>query len=190
MDRRDEDAADQAAGPAEQDWLEAQLGTLIDYLDLEPLQRDFLRARWLDQVRWMEGKAKMCQRRYHQLRLLTLVGGMMIPALVGLNVSGADSPLLQWAVFALGLVVALSTALESFFRFGDRWRHYRQTVELLKSEGWQFFQHSGLYTGASHAEAYPLFAAQVEAMIQRDVDTYVTTVVAERNVEQQHGGMT
>jgi hypothetical protein len=61
-------------------------------------------------------------------------------------------------------------------------------VELLKSEGWQFFQRSGLYVNATHAESYPLFAAQAEAIIQRDVDTYVSTVVAERKPQQQAGG--
>jgi hypothetical protein len=117
--RRDEDATGQAGGVVAQDCLETQVGKLIDGLDLKPLQRDFLRARWLDQVRWMEGKAKVCQRRYHQLRVLALVGGVMIPALVGLSINGADSPL-EWTVFGLGLVVALSTAIESLFRFGDR----------------------------------------------------------------------
>jgi hypothetical protein len=185
--RRGKDTRDRDAEPVEQDWLETQLGKLIDNLDLQPLQRDFLRGRWLDQVRWMEGKAAVCQRRYHQLRLLVLIGGVIIPALVGLNISRANSSV-QWTVFGIGLVVALSTAIESLFRFGDRWRHYRQIVELLKSEGWQFFQRSGLYASATHVESYPLFATHVEAIIQRDVDSYVTTVVAERNAQQQSGG--
>jgi hypothetical protein len=45
--------------------------------------------------------------------------------------SGANS-LLERTVFGFGLVVALSTAVESLFRFGDCWRHYRQ-MELLKA---------------------------------------------------------
>jgi Protein of unknown function (DUF4231) len=88
-------------------------------------------------------------------------------------------------VFGLGLVVALAAAIEGFFHFSDRWPHYRRTAELLKSEGWQFFQLSGPYAGAgSHPGAYPLFAAQVEALIQRDVDVYFTAVVAEPTQQQ------
>lgn len=165
--------------------VEAQLLPLVDQLDLQPLQREFLRRRWMDQVAWLERRAASSQRWYNRLRLLTIVGGVIIPALVGLNVSGEASERIRWTVFGLGLVVALAAAIEGFFHFSDRWPHYRRIAELLKSEGWQFFQLSGPYAGSGgHAGAYPLFAAQVEALIQRDVDVYFTAVVAERNQQQ------
>jgi hypothetical protein len=43
---------------------------------------------------------------------------------------------------------------------------------------------SELYVNAIHVESYPLFAAQVEAIIQCDVDTYVSTV-AERKANSR-----
>jgi hypothetical protein len=157
----------------------------MDQLDLQPLQKEFLRRRWLDQFGWLEHRATNSQRWYNRLRLITIVGGVIIPALVGLNVSGPSSERIRWTVFGLGLVVALAAAIEGFFHFSDRWPHYRRTAELLKSEGWQFFQLSGPYAASgSHAGAYPLFAAQVEVLIQRDVDVYFTAVVAERNEQQ------
>lgn len=147
-----------------------------------PLQREFLRSRWLDQVHWLEHRATSCQRRYHRLAVVTLVGGLVIPALVGLGVGSAAAQTIRWVTFGVGLLVGLATAIEGLFCYGDRWRHYRQTTELLKSEGWQFFQHSGRYAGsADHAAGYPLFAAQVEAILQHDVETYITTVVAKRD---------
>jgi Protein of unknown function (DUF4231) len=165
--------------------VEAQFLPLLDQLDLEPLQREFLRRRWLDQVGWLEKRAASSQRWYNRLRLITIVGGVIIPALVGLNISGDASERIQWTVFGLGLVVALAAAIEGFFHFSDRWPHYRRTAELLKSEGWQFFQLSGPYASSgSHTGAYPLFAAQVEALIQRDVDVYFTAVVAEQDQQQ------
>jgi hypothetical protein len=171
--------------PAATDSVKAPLLPLIDQLDLQPLQREFLRRRWLDQVCWLEGRAASSQRWYNRLRLITIVGGVIIPALVGLNVSGVASQRIRWTVFGLGLVVALAAAIEGFFHFSDRWPHYRRTAELLKSEGWQFFQLSGPYAGSGdHAGVYPLFAAQVEALIQRDVDVYFTAVVAERDQQQ------
>jgi hypothetical protein len=167
--------------------MEARFLPLLDQLDLEPLQREFLRRRWLDQVSWLENRAAGSQRWYNRLRLITIVGGVIIPALVGLNVSGEVSERIQWTVFGLGLVVALAAAIEGFFHFSDRWPHYRRTAELLKSEGWQFFQLSGPYAGAgSHVGAYPRFAAQVEALIQRDVDVYFTAVVAEQDQQQDN----
>ena len=76
--------------------------------------------------------------------------------------------------------MAVSAAVEGFFRYGERWRHYRRTAELLKTEGWQFLQLTGHYRRhAAHALAYPLFASRVEDILQQDVDAYITTVAAE-----------
>ncbi len=82
---------------------------------------------------------------------------------------------------ARALVVALTAAVEEFFHYGERWRHYRRTVEWLKSEGWEYFQLGGPYRRyKTHAEAYPAFAGRVEEIIQRDIDQYVTKVVQEQ----------
>lgn len=160
------------------DWIGAQFLPLFDQLGLSPLQQVFLRGRWLDQVRWAEGKAASTQRWYRRLRLITITGGVIIPALVGLNVAGTASEGIRWTVFGLGLVVALAASIEGFFHYSDRWPHYRRLAELLKSEGWQFFQLSGQYAGAAnHADAYPQFAARSEVIIQSDVEVFFTTVV-------------
>jgi hypothetical protein len=54
-------------------------------------------------------------------------------------------------------------------------------VELLKIEGWLFFQLSGAYqTAQDHTQAYPIFAAKVEDIIRRDVEVYVTEVVKDK----------
>ena len=164
---------------------EAALTGLIDELDLAPLQKDFLRGRWLDQVTWLERRAGSAQRWYNRLRLLTIVGGVIIPALVGLDVTGRTSEVIRWSVFGLSLVVALAASIEGFFHFSDRWPHYRRTAELLKSEGWQFFQLCGPYARFSgHSEAYPLFAAQVEGVMQRDVDIFFATLAGERDAQR------
>ena len=81
-------------------------------------------------------------------------------------------------IVILGLLVAVSGALEEFFRYGERWRHYRQTVEWLKIEGWRFFQLSDPYRKfTTHAEAYSDFAGRVEDVIRRDVNVYVSEIV-------------
>jgi hypothetical protein len=168
------------------DWIGAQFLPLIGQLGLSPLQQEFLRGRWLDQVRWAEGKAASTQRWYRWLRLITITGGVIIPALVALNVTGTASERIRWTVFGLGLVVALAAAIEGFFHYSDRWPHYRRLAELLKSEGWQFFQLSGQYAGAAgHTAAYPQFAAHVEAIIQRDVEVFFTAVIAGQAQQQE-----
>jgi hypothetical protein len=161
--------------------LRDELAQIIGQLQLSPLQQRCLRVRWVDTVLWMEGRAGHARNRYYLLRLLVIGGGVLIPALVSLDLAGLGAAAIKWATFGLSLVVAISAAVEGFFRYGERWRHYRRTVELLKAEGWRFLQLGGGYADfAGHAEAYPVFAGRVEEIIGSNVETFVTELARER----------
>ena len=167
-------------------WLREDLEALIGSLDLPELQKHFMRSRWMDQVLWMEGKADGARDWYYRLRLTTIVGGVIIPALVSLRFVGEGATVLGWITFFVSLLVAISAAVEEFFHYGERWRHYRRSVELLKNEGWQFFQLSGPYRRfESHPDAYRAFAARVEDINRLDVEAYVTEVVREKQEEKE-----
>lgn len=161
------------------DELKESFGEMVAALDgLDPLQKDFLTRRWLDQILWMEGAAQRAQGRYYRLRLVTVVGAVVVPVLVGLNLTGGVGEAVAWVTVGVSLVVAVSAAVEEFFNFGQRWRHYRRTVERLKAEGWLFFELVGDYVSENgHAGAFPRFAGRVEDLLREDVDVYVTQVV-------------
>ncbi|MEH1806646.1 DUF4231 domain-containing protein [Nostoc sp.] len=153
--------------------------------------KHFLRSRWLDQVLWMEGKANLSRDRHYFLRITTIIGGVILPALVSLNINTNFKPnnrdIIMWSTFGLSQIVAISAAIEEFFHYGERWRHYRRTVESLKTQGWQFSQLTGPYRNhPSHEQAFNLFASHVEDIIQRDVEIYATQVVQEKKEERQN----
>ena len=163
-----------------------ELESVIAALDLTDLQKRFLLARWLDQVLWLETASLRAMRWYYALRNITVVGGVIVPALVSLQaagerLTGAFASTVSVTAFSCSLLVAIAASLEGLYRFGERYRHYRRTVEWLKIEGWQFFQLADRYhrEGAGHSAVYPLFAARVEAAIGQDVDTYMTQVIRE-----------
>lgn len=172
------------------EWLKQDLSGLVETLAISDLQKRFMRSRWLDQVLWMEGRANHARDRYYALRLITIIGGVIVPALVSLNLSSNAASAIRWATFGLSLLVAISAAVEEFFHYGERWKHYRQIVESLKIEGWKFFQFTEPYRSyKTQAEAYPVFAARVEEIIQRDVDVYITEVVKEKTeTEEEQDG--
>ncbi|MGI0489373.1 DUF4231 domain-containing protein, partial [Pantanalinema rosaneae CENA516] len=132
------------------DYLRQELGGLIEQLQLPDLYKQSLKQRWLDQVVWADKKAAECRRWHYRLRLTTIIGSVILPALVGINFQlGKDDPLFRtwfpYVPFALSQVIAISAAIEEFCRYGDRWRDYRQMAEDLKAEGWQYLQLSGVY---------------------------------------------
>jgi Protein of unknown function (DUF4231) len=84
----------------------------------------------VDQLEWMGRAANRAQRRYHRLRIVMVVGAVVVPALVGLNVRGGVANALLWVTFALGLGR----------RFGDFARRLCQVADrnLTPSERRQF----------------------------------------------------
>ncbi len=168
-----------------------ELQSVIKTLELEPAQQEYLVTRFAGQVVWMERKAQTAQRRYVVARLTTLIGALIIPVLVGLTPSDADlSDAIRIATGVIGLVVAISTAVEQFFHYGARWQHYRRTVERLKTEGWRFFELIDDYRSSKspgHKAQFPRFAVRVEDLLQEESDIYLREVVAERRVDREGG---
>lgn len=169
----------QSGDAAYLNWLKEDYTRLINALALSDLHKHMLKSRWLDQVLWMEGRANRTRDWYYRLRLTTIIGGILIPILVTLSQTAA-LPWVAWVATFIGALVAIAAAVEEFFRYGERWRHYRNTVETLKIEGWYFFQLSGPYSRYNtHEQAYERFGGRVEAILQQDVQTYITKVVVE-----------
>lgn len=174
--------------------LKAEFETLFNSLGLQENQKQYLRARWMDQVLWMEGRASKARDWYYRLRLTTIIGGVIIPILVSLNLPENQRNLtnaIRYVTIGLGGIVAISSAVEEFFHYGERWRHYRRSVESLKAQGWQFSQLTGSYSNfTTHADAFAAFTLQIEDVIQRDVEIYATQVVNEqlaKKAEQNTG---
>jgi hypothetical protein len=168
-----------------------EMRDLIDRLSVTDEQRHFLRSRWLDQALYMGERATEAKRRYYAFRLSTVVGGVIVPALVSISLAGAgrfDADLdfaMRLLTFIVSAVVAITASVEGFFHFGERWRHYRVNAELLKSEGWQYLTHSGTYRRMNEPEqAFQAFAARVEEILRDDVEGFMTQVARSAPVEK------
>lgn len=182
---------------------------------LNTLQKEFLYSRWLAQVKWFGNKAKQTQKSFYQIRKTMIICSVLAPFLIslgsadriGLSIAsnaqavevqptGNQLITVENLAFYPGLVlsqlVAVLAALEQFYKFGDRWRQYRRTAEILKSCGWQFFQLGGAYApyakSGGHQEAFPLFAAQVEDIIQSDVDGFISQIAVQKQFDRKEGG--
>lgn len=173
------------------EYLKHDLGEIIDLLDINPLEKRAIKSRWLDQVLWMEKKASTNRDNFFFFRRMAIIGGVIVPVLVGIKSIGVPifDNMLYGITIVISVVVAASTALEEFFSYGDQWRHYRQAVEGLKIEAWEFFQLVGSYRRyKSHSEAYKRFAHRVEEMIRADVNVYVSEIVGVKERDKEEHG--
>ncbi len=159
----------------------AVLESTLAKITLTDLQRDLLRLQWLDTLGWMDRKASKCWAAYVSLRLIAIVGAVFIPALVAITPTTGGGQAVRIATFTVSLGVALATALESFFRPGERWRHYRRTTEALRIEGMHYLMLSGPYADAgTHERAFGGFAGRLNEILSAEVDVYLTRVAVEK----------
>ncbi|MEM9483012.1 MAG: DUF4231 domain-containing protein [Cyanobacteria bacterium P01_F01_bin.116] len=156
-------------------YLKETLGGLVDRLEVTELHKEFLKNRWLDQVMWLEGKATKERNQHFRLRMVTIIGGVLVPAMVGFKSDSAPlNERVGWVALAVSQAVAISAAVEEFFGHGDKYRTYRSTAEHMKIEGWHFMQLAGPYKRFRvHEDAYKTFAHRVEQYIQKDVEGFV-----------------
>jgi hypothetical protein len=155
--------------------------TIEDLSGLGQSQRDFLKARWLSQLLWYESAALTHRYAYVATRVTAIAGGILVPALVGLNLDRGSTFSVRGLVFVLGLLIAVAVGLEGFFRLGDTWRQYRRMAELLKVEGWLFFQLAGPYhRDGTHSKAFHRFAGRTEQLYRDEIEDYISRIAKDK----------
>jgi hypothetical protein len=148
------------------------LHALLDSLaDAGTAERRYLVVRWRPQVLLAKRRVDSNRRWYYSWRVPTVVGALLLPPLASPTVEASWA---RWMALGVSLVVAICTALESTFRFGNRWRLYRRMLDELRSEGWAYAYHTGPY--ASKAEITS-FVERSEEAIRRYGEEYVTDVL-------------
>ena len=165
----------------------AQLEALIEATpSLDPTRKEYLRKRWLHQVRWWDTGAWEARKYYFGARIITILGGILVPFLTIASFSEQVNPFMRWLTAAVGLVVAASAGLEALYGWGGVWLEKRRAAELLKVEGWLFLHGGGVYKGRPVADAFPDFVTEVESQIAAEVGEYVA--VAQRAQTRTSGG--
>jgi Protein of unknown function (DUF4231) len=152
--------------------LARELHALLDSLaDVGSAERRYLVVRWRPQVLLAKRRVDSNRRWYYSWRVPTVVGALLLPPLASPTVEASWA---RWTALVVSLVVAICTALESTFRFGNRWRLYRRMLDELRSEGWAYAYHTGPY--ASKAE-FTKFVERSEEAIRRYGEEYVADVL-------------
>lgn len=144
-----------------------KLAALTHGLDLGPRELQTLELRWLREARHYDDLWRRQRTMHDVLGVVTIVAGLAAPVLVAVNAP-------DWALALAGFVVAASSSLVGFFRYGERWRHQRRTAMLLKSEGVKFLELRAPYDAhGSHQNAFPHFIENLERINEAQSEEYL-----------------
>jgi hypothetical protein len=157
--------------------LEDELNGLIEVINVtDEDRRKFLESRWRDQTLFMKKRVISNRSSFQWLRLVAVTGAVTVPALVSLNLGGEAGAAVRWITFVLSLLVAVATAWEQLYRFGRRWRLYRESLDQMRAEGWHFALGIGDYEKLGPDEAFIAFAERVEELLKRYSEDYMQDI--------------
>jgi hypothetical protein len=150
----------------------------------DPAQDAFWTSRWETYLELAAKRVDSNRESFYRLRAVAVISSVIVPSLVGLNLSGSGGEWVRWITFALSLVAAVSTATLALFRFGDRWFLYRDLQNDLLQCGWTYV--GGIERGDQ--TTWDAFVASTNTAIQKYNGSYETELGAGRDGQDGGGG--
>jgi len=105
--------------------------------------------------------------------LTEIVAAAIIPLLSGMN----NLLYGNWIIGGLGMLIAISAATGSLFKYHENWIQYRATSEALKHEKYLFLGRSSPYDGDN---AFQVLVQRVELLISKENSNWTVAVKSER----------
>lgn len=168
--------AEIAAGRAEpasvQDQLERMRAAARAVLSVSRQRQTYWSVRWQVNVLRANKNLRRTRKQFYALQVVAVCASVIVPSLIGLNLSDTGGVVVRWVTFALGLVAALSTAMLALFHFRDRWFLYRNLQEELLAAGWVLINRPG-----PTAADWTAFVKATESAITRYNAAYDSEVI-------------
>lgn len=155
---------------------------------LTPLQKVIFQQRFINVLKSFEKRCIYMSVFFHILRIFVTVGSLIVPALLSIQYSdtSASSTItdpesfayaIYWATWVISLLVTTSNGIVSVFKVDKKYFFLHTTMEQLKSEGWQYLELSGRYSGfytpkfkPSHDNQFIYFCHAVEKIKMHQVE--------------------
>ena len=155
---------------------------------LDDLQKIIFQQRFIEVLKTFEKRCWRIALFFHVLRILISVGSLIVPALLSIQYSDTSATTsikdpnsfayeIYWATWVISLLVTTSNGVVSVFKVDKKYYFLHTTMEHLRSEGWQYLELSGRYSGfhtpgipPSHSNQFIYFCHAVEKIKMHQVE--------------------
>lgn len=166
---------------------------------LSALQKTIFQERFIKVLGEFERRCFFFSIIFHILRILVSIGSLIVPALLSIQYSdtSASSTLqdpesfaysIYWATWVISLLVTTSNGILTVFKIDKKYYFLHTTMEQLRSEGWQFLQLSGHYSGfhtpediPNHGNQFVFFCHAIEKIKMKQVEEEYFKLVDNHN---------
>ena len=151
--------------------------TALTHLDLTPVQKVVLKNRFINLLSHLSNRTFRISIMFHVGRVIVTVGSLIVPALLSIQMNGAGKDLTYWSTWVISLFVTICNALLTLFKLDKRYYYLHTCLEQLHSEGWQYIELSGKYSGfntpaihPTHSNQFIYFCHAIEKIRMRQVE--------------------
>lgn len=160
----------------------------LEKVPLNDMQKIIVQERYTHVVENLENRCWRLAAYFHISRVLVTVGSLIVPALLSiqytntgpdtiLNDPGSFAYRIYWATWIISLLVTTSNGILSVFKIDKKYYFLHTALEQLRSEGWQYLQLSGRYSGfynagvpPTHNNQFIFFCHAVEKIKMKQVE--------------------
>jgi Protein of unknown function (DUF4231) len=159
------------------------LSIQLDYLEqlikpyLKPAQFQYWSNVWKAAVYAAAKKIHDNRIAFYRFQGISSAAAVIIPALVGLNLSGTGGVAVRWITFAVGLIGALAAAALQLFRYGSRWRINRHYYSDLIRTGRNFGMDVAA-SGTCEDGKWKKFQSEIGNIIEQYNNVYDSEVIS------------
>jgi hypothetical protein len=125
---------------------------MIGSLEIEPYKKQVLQDRYLSVLEDFQIRAKRLSCMFYTSRIIMTVGSILVPAFLSIQNSSYQTQI-YWVTWIISILVTLCNGLMTLFKLDKKYYFIYTSLELLKSEGWQYMGLSGRYSPKGHPVA-------------------------------------
>ena len=155
---------------------------------LDELRKLIFQLRFIEVLQTFERRSLRLAWFFHILRILISVGSLIVPALLSIQYSNTSPSTsikdpdsfayeIYWTTWVISLLVTTSNGVVSVFKIDKKYYFVHTTMEQLRSEGWQYLELSGRYSGfhtpgvtPTHENQFVYFSHAVEKIKMHQVE--------------------
>lgn len=150
----------------------------LELVQLEPLQKAIIKQRYLPLLKGLRLQTLRLAVFFHLSRYIITVGSLIVPALLSIQNTGSLTldQKVYWATWVISLMVTISNGLMTLFKMDKHYFHLHTVREQLISDGWQYLELTGKYSGfhtpnirATHSNQFVFFCHSIEKIRMKQI---------------------
>jgi len=155
----------------------------FDTVELTQTKKDVTKSRYLSILKEYDLRSSRYSYAFHSLRIIVSVGSLLVPAILSVQYNSSfesQKVEIYWLVWILSLFVTMSNGIINLFKVDKKYYSLNTTYHHLTSEGWQFIELTGRYSGKkprdeesvipTHENQYRTFTHSLEKIRMKQVE--------------------